>query len=112
MNGNKESFGVLITFSCEHIYKCAQRSAHQSFVSMQKKMVFPVDIFNLKKRELNLVQEILLNYSNFLLHVIKDTKQKLFNKKIQIYVSIASIFTPYQQSINLILQSHYNAGEH
>ena len=76
------------------IYKCAQRSAHQSFVSMQTKMVFPVDIFNLKKRELNLVQEILLNYSNFLLHVIKDTKQKLFNKKFQIYVSIASILTP------------------
>ena len=50
--------------------------------------------FQPEKRELNLVQEILLNYSNFLLHVIKDTNQKLFDKKIQIYVSIASIFTP------------------
>ena len=89
------SFKV-ITFSCEH------SSSFTNVLSAQPtKVLFRCKqrwyfrwIFSTWKKELSLVQEILLNYSNFLLHVIKDTKQKLFNKKIQIYVSIASIFTP------------------
>ena len=72
---------------------CSALSPAKFFFSMQTKVVFTVDIFNLKKREHNLVPEILLNYSNILLHVIKDTKQKLVNKDFQISVSIVSSFS-------------------
>ena len=86
----------VITFSCEHLSSLINvLSAQPTKVLFRcKKRWYFRWIFSTWKRELSLVQEILLNYSNFLLHVIKDTKQKLFNKKFQIYVSIASIFTP------------------
>ena len=71
MNGNKESFGVLITFSCERLSSFTNVLSHQSFVS--NKDGLSGGYFQPEKRELNLVQEILLNYSIILFHGIKDT---------------------------------------
>ena len=84
----QRKFWCFITFSCEHSSSFTNvLSAQPTKVLFQTKMVFSVDIFNLKKENIILFKKFFwIILKHFIACNKKNTKQKFVNKNVQIYV--------------------------